>query len=125
MQYFNTPVSGEPSSSDNPLNHLLALVTEADFVVFKLDIDNNALETSLIRQILASPKLCSLIDELFWEHHVRRSPLVKTRVEFLGKPNIGWGEHVPDPSMPDSTLADSYRIFTQLRERGIRAHAWI
>ena len=125
MQYFNTPVSDDPASSDNPLNHLRALARPEDFVVFKLDIDTPTVEVSLIRQILGSPSAAGLIDELFWEHHVRRSPLVKTRVSLFGKSGIGWGEHLPSPTASDSTLADSFRLFRQLRECGIRAHSWI
>ena len=27
--------------------------------------------------------------------------------------------------VPEQTLADSYAVFTALRERGIRAHSWV
>lgn len=91
----------------------------------QLDVDSPRLELSLIHQLLASPATSNLIDELFWEHHVRRSPLIRTRVGLFGKRNLGWGEHLPSAAAVDSTLADSHRLFRELRARGIRAHAWI
>jgi hypothetical protein len=125
VTYYNTPISDDAVSADNPLNHIAALAREEDWVVFKLDVDNNPLEISLVRQLLASPSLLALVDEFFWEHHVRGSPLQKTRVSFMGTNNIGWGVHTPRVGDPDSTLADSYRLLTALREAGVRAHAWI
>lgn len=125
VTYFNTPVSGAVGDGDNPYTHVLALTRPEDYVVFKLDIDHNELEVALVHQLLASPKLLSLVDEFFWEHHVHGSPLRKTRVSFMGRPNIGWGDHTPSKTAIDGGLADSYRLFTQLRKAGIRAHAWI
>ena len=162
-------------------------------MVVKLDIDNNPLETLLVRQLLADPELVNLVDEFFWEHHVHNraavlgcfsrttpavrrrknhsrlsssrprgisssrprrcrdpsprnirvaaaaaprlsefgraqvwgSPLQKTRVDLFDTKNIGWGKHMPRRGSQDSQLADSYRIFAELRERGVRAHAYI
>lgn len=91
----------------------------------KLDIDNNPVETALVRQLLDDPEALARVDEFFWEHHVWGSPLQKTRVDLFGTKNIGWGQHMPTRGARDSTLRDSYRIFTELRERGVRAHAWV
>ena len=38
---------------------------------------------------------------------------------------IGWANHTPAPGTPHGGLHDSYALFTQLRQAGIRAHAWI
>eukprot|EP00965_Chrysotila_dentata_P183071 6045256-Pleurochrysis_carterae.AAC.2 len=123
FQYFNTAASADPASSDNPLNHILAIARQEDYVVLKLDIDHPELELAIIDQILVSPQLCAIIDELFWEHHVRRSPLQQTRVAFMGKSGIGWGEHVPARGQVAGTLASSHQIFASLRREGIRAHS--
>ena len=104
---------------------MLALCKPEDYVVFKLDIDHNELEVQLILQLLNSPKLLGLVDELFWEHHVHGSPLRKTRVSFMGTNNIGWGDHTPPKSALHSSLEDSYMLFARLRRAGVRAHAWI
>ena len=123
--YHNTAVSADVSTGDNPLMHILALCREEDYVVFKLDIDNNPLEVELVKQLLASPKLLALVDEFFWEHHVHGSPLRQTRVNAFNATGIGWGKHTPPKSASKSGLDDSYALFTALRKHGIRAHSWI
>ena len=50
-----------------------------------------------------------LIDEFYFEHHVNTQPM-----------NRYWATQ----GAPQ-TLADSYRIFTALRGRGVIAHAWV
>ena len=125
FSYYNTPVSADPRSGDNLWHHVRSLAAEADYVVVKLDIDNNPLETALVRQLLADDALVNLVDEFFWEHHVWGSPLRKTRVDLFGTKNIGWGAHMPDRGSADSALHDTYRILTQLREKGVRAHSYV
>lgn len=85
-----------------------------DFVVFKLDIDNTAVEVEIILTILRTPDLIARIDELFWEHHVSGSPTQWA----------GWGDLSREPGS-HSTLESSYRLFTRLRQAGIRAHSWV
>eukprot|EP00966_Prymnesium_polylepis_P217136 5025261-Prymnesium_polylepis.1 len=70
LSYNNFPISAEPASAANPLVLLKALAAPEDFVVFKLDIDTSAIETSLIHQILEDEELMVRIDELYWEHAV-------------------------------------------------------
>lgn len=123
MQYYNTPLTVEPP--DNLWHAVRALAKPEDFVVVKIDVDNYELEVSLVNQLLASPDLINLVDELFWEHHVNGSPIRKTRVSAFNHDNLGWGDQVPHPASPDSHLHDSYRLFTELRRHGIRAHSWI
>ena len=59
--------------------------------------------------MLASDEMLGLVDEFYFEHHVNTAPM-----------NKFWATH-------DSqrTLEDSYRIFTTLRSKGVRAHAWV
>lgn len=125
FSYFNAPVSADPKSGDNLWYHVKAQARPEDYVVVKLDIDNNAVETELVRQLLDDPAVLELVDEFFWEHHVWGSPLHRTRVSLFGTKNIGWWQHMPDRGARDTRLRDSYRIFTELREHGIRAHAWV
>jgi hypothetical protein len=93
---------------DNPLVHLRKVARPEDYVLFKLDIDNNAVEESLVNQILSSPELLGLIDEFFWEHHVNFHPMTKQ-----------WSEYRNPKKMNDSLI-----MFAALRESGIRAHSW-
>ena len=51
VTYYNTPVSSDPASGDNPLTHIAELAKPDDYVVFKLDIDHSELELELIRQV--------------------------------------------------------------------------
>lgn len=66
-QYFNIPASADVHSPLNPLNMMKSLATKADYVVFKLDIDNPEVEYTFIKQILNDSTISSLIDEFFWE----------------------------------------------------------
>lgn len=107
-QIFNTPASLD--SDRNPLNILKEIADEHDFVVVKLDIDNSNMERAYINQILQDSKLASLIDELFWEPHFNFRPLVE----------CCW----KDTADLHLTVSDVHRIFTKLRQLGIRAHGW-
>ncbi len=95
-------------SWDNPLMHLKAVAKPEDYVLFKLDIDNNAVEEKIVTTLLASPELMALIDEFVWEHHVNFVPMAKV-----------WRE-----TRSPRTMKDSIGIFRQLRQAGIRAHSW-
>ena len=46
-------------------------------------------------------------------------------MDLFGTKNIGWGAHMPDRGSADSALHDTYRILTQLREKGVRAHSYV
>ena len=115
MSYFNLPVESEPESEYNPWRYIRELTMPEDFVVVKLDIDAPATEAELVRQILFDDDqdgkvfLSDLIDEFYFEHHV-------------------WGSGMsPDWTIDrlDGDIAGSYRLFSELRKRGIRAHSWV
>ena len=75
----------------------------------RLDIDYAPLEEELVRQLMANASVLALVDEFYFEHHVRGSAM-----EYQG-----WGHNSP------STLSDSYNLFTKLRDLGVRAHSWV
>eukprot|EP00667_Euglena_gracilis_P014334 EG_transcript_14851 len=111
MHFFNTAASSDPGSALNPLNVVAAVARPEDFVAFKLDIDNNAVEVQIIQQLIHDPSLIALVDELFWENHVKKSPMMWPGVKNLHG--------------PCSTLAGSYHCFHRMRTAGIRAHSWV
>ena len=111
LTYFNIPTSALAHNADNPFMHMKALAKPEDYVVFKLDVDAPTVELPLVQQILESKELQSLIDEFFWEHHVIKSPTTAF-----------WAEDTFDTNR---TMADSFRLFSQLRHLGIRAHSWV
>jgi hypothetical protein len=115
LSYYNIPIQQDPSSGDNILNYIRALTTPEDYVMVKIDIDNLKIERALIDQIISSPDLIGLIDEIFWEHHVLKSPMQ----------HRGWGRLLHSSPDINTTLADSYKLFSKLRELGMRAHSWI
>ena len=44
MHYYNVPCDIEPDSAFNPLNIIKSIYRPGDFVVLKLDIDNEVIE---------------------------------------------------------------------------------
>lgn len=109
--FYNVPASTNPSAPTNPIRMLKSIVREHDFVVVKVDIDNTAVEEEFIRQIISSEIVMKLIDEIFWEHHVRGSPMQ----------HYGWG----DLTTQNSSLTDTYELLETMRKHGVRAHSWV
>jgi hypothetical protein len=106
--WFNIRASPDAGNWDNPLNHLRAIARKEDYVLFKLDIDNNPIEEAFVAQLLASPELLALIDDFFWEHHVNFAPMA-----------VIWREEKNPKRMEDSL-----KLFDALRKAGVRAHSW-
>jgi hypothetical protein len=109
--YHNEWIATDASESPFVPSVIREKTSKDDYVVFKLDIDSKAVETSIVEWLLAdSNDDLDWIDELFWEHHVDN---------YLMNPN--WG------NTADMTkdLRDSYDYFLQLRRKGVRAHSWV
>jgi hypothetical protein len=96
----------EGSGKFNPWSMLQRIARSCDHVVVKLDIDTPTIENALINQILNDSSVHSLIDELFFEHHVTVNEMIPY-----------WGR-VP------RQMKDSYVLFRSLRQLGIRMHSW-
>jgi hypothetical protein len=105
--FINTGVTADPAASSNSWHMLLSVVRSTDDVIVKLDIDTSAIEATRIRQRLETPQLQRLVDEMFFEHHVR----VKEMERFW------WKDWSGDLSM-------TYEWYTALRQAGIRMHSW-
>lgn len=114
MSWYNIPLNASIGHADNPFTFIKALTKVEDYVVFKLDIDTPAVEVALIQQLMDDAELLALIDEFYFEHHVTGSPMQWH----------GWGD-LRDSYSPLSTVNDSYFVFSFLREKGVRAHAWV
>ena len=96
----------------DPLTFIKHLTKPKDFVVF--DIDSPLVEIALVKQLMADPQLVELVDEFYFENHVSGSPMQWH----------GWGD-LQNSSADLSSLPESYKLFTFLREHGIRAHSWV
>ncbi len=109
---MNVPLTQESSGTDklNTLEMIKRTVQPEDFFVFKLDIDSAPIEEPIAQTLLADDPenggASALIDELMFEHHVNFYPM-----------NKPW-------HMPGGDLVTSYRLFRDLRKKGIRTHSW-
>ena len=109
--YYNLPVDAQPGAKHNPWRTLRDIATPRDFVVVKIDIDNSSVEEPLVAQLLKDRSLARLVDELYFEHHVRNTPM--------------WSCCWRQNTVTTHTLVHSYDVFTRLRQMGIRAHSWV
>ena len=113
--FYNTPISSEPDHADNPLRMLRQLVSERDFVAFKLDIDHPDTEMPIALSLLANGGDGALVDEFFFELHFRCEVMT----------SCGWGKRVPANSHGlELDRPTVLQFFIDLRKRGIRAHIW-
>lgn len=112
LSYFNIPIEVEAGARHNPLRTLKAVARPSDFVVLKVDFDADVVEQALVQQILDDSVLTSLVDELYFEHHVYDIALALYKYGPKGEPK-------------GPRLQDSYELFSKLREAGIRAHSWV
>ena len=113
ISFYNVAVDSASMSKNNPLRIIRNIAKPKDFVALKIDIDDSEVEEALVHQILNDSTVWNLIDELYWEHHVRMSPMQYK----------GWGSHLSH--VTNHTLTSSYYLFNRLRKLGIRAHSWI
>eukprot|EP00526_Cylindrotheca_closterium_P016339 CAMPEP_0113606578 /NCGR_PEP_ID=MMETSP0017_2-20120614/2930_1 /TAXON_ID=2856 /ORGANISM="Cylindrotheca closterium" /LENGTH=333 /DNA_ID=CAMNT_0000515133 /DNA_START=77 /DNA_END=1077 /DNA_ORIENTATION=- /assembly_acc=CAM_ASM_000147 len=105
--WYNVPVKSLPTSRQNPWTSILSSFNRQDFVVIKLDIDTPSVEIPLVQELLQE-KYSSLVDHLYFEHHVKMKNMLKY-----------WGDSA------NGTLMDSLELFARLRETGIAAHSWV
>uniref|UniRef100_A0A7S2YT41 Uncharacterized protein n=1 Tax=Entomoneis paludosa TaxID=265537 RepID=A0A7S2YT41_9STRA len=105
--WINAGVSIEEGHALNPFTMLEQEYNEDDLVIVKLDIDTASLEVPLAHQLLNSPKLWNLVDQFYFEHHVRQE-----ENRFWAK---SWG----------GSIKDTLDLFFGLRKRGVPAHFWV
>jgi len=105
--FYNLPVDATRGAAWNPLELLKLVATPADFVVFKLDIDTEAVEEALVLQLLDDDEAAARVDVLLFEHHTSLPAMAHM-----------WGR------VDRRSHADSVALFAALRRRGIQAQAW-
>jgi hypothetical protein len=89
---------------------LKSIAQQGDFVSFKLEIDNYGAENAILSNLVNDPAAASLVDEFFLEYHVNFQPM------------LGWWGNTVDPN---KSLADAFKLFYTLRQKGWRAHSWV
>ena len=109
--WINVGVSADRDNMLNPLDSILSQFTEDDLVVVKLDIDTPTIEIPLADQLLKSNYLWKVVDQFYFEHHVKLQELLNH-----------WGH---DDSLTSGSVKDSMELFTAFRQKGIAAHFWV
>jgi hypothetical protein len=110
-RWNNLPVSVERNNKLNPWSTLKSFRAGgySKLVVIKLDIDTPSIENPLVDQLSENNgALAKLVSEFFYEHHVNSIPL-----------NGAWITH-----NSNITPHNSYNMFKQLRDFGVRSHSW-
>jgi len=107
--YVNMPVVTTPGDRNNPLSAIALVARPQDYVVFKLDVDNSAVELALTEQLASNATLLELVDEFFFEDHIDVREMHNFWPEFIGRGRF---------------LRDSYSLFGRLRTAGVRAHSY-
>ena len=113
--WFNVPVTAKKHSPDNPWTALRELCKPEDFVVIKLDIDAPGVELALVDQLLQDEDLLQLVDDFYFEHHTYGQPMV----------HMGWKGALERGGRDPGMISDSYHLFAEFRNKGVRAHSWI
>ncbi|KAK4698392.1 hypothetical protein P7C70_g7885, partial [Phenoliferia sp. Uapishka_3] len=104
---MNVGLDTEKGSKLNAIDLLTSITKPGDFLAFKLDIDSAPIELPIAHALRDDKELASRVSELMFEHHVD-IPAMRS----------SWGYYLKED------LMDSYKLFTALRENGIRAHSW-
>ena len=97
----------------NPLHSIIKKFDQDDYIVVKLDIDTPSVELPIAKQILEGGPdgiYHRLIDQLYFEHHVKFEELRKA-----------W---TYGGSVVKGTLKDSLDLFHGIRQKGVAMHSW-
>ena len=114
--FFNVPISGGEVDDLSPLRFIKDIANEEDFVSYKLDVDNPAVEIPQAMALLKNPEIAKLVDEFLYELHFKCEIML----------TCGWGE-VDIAEEYDGLKMDRSHVlqfFSELRKLGIRAHIW-
>ena len=99
----------------SPLRFIRNIARHADFVAFKLDVDTPLVELPIALELLRDDHFNTLVDEFFFELHFRCDLMM----------SCAWGDKMPtefDGLKLD--LPNTLNYFSDLRQKGVRAHIW-
>jgi hypothetical protein len=108
LHFNNVGITAGLTDEHNPLARIRAMCKPKDIVVFKLDIDNS-MEMDVVKQLLGDEELMSLVDEFYFEHHVRNDVM-----EMHG---LGGND-------PNTNLKSWYDMVLPARQKGFHMHFW-
>jgi hypothetical protein len=107
--WINVGVDADPNSRLNPLKWILDSFEEDDLIIVKLDIDTPSVELPLVLQLLSDDRYNKLVDQFYFEHHVKLYELGRY-----------WQNNAATGS-----IQDSLNLFAGLRAKGIASHFWV
>lgn len=106
LHFYNAAVTPAAGSAMNPVDWIKNMHRPGDFIVFKLDIDNDDVESALIQQVMDLDGAGDMIAEMFFEKHYTATDMMphfkKTHTEYPA----------------------AVRLMQALRVKGVRAHYW-
>jgi hypothetical protein len=105
--WINAGVDSTVNANLNPFTMIKNHFVPEDLVVVKLDIDTPWVELPLARQLLNDPILHTLVDQFYFEYHVKLKEL------------DNWGDNT------EGSIYDAIHLMTQLREKGMASHFWV
>jgi hypothetical protein len=106
LHFYNAPVTPQAGSSMNPVDWIKKMYRPGDYVVFKLDIDNDEVEGALVEQVLDLEGAGDMIAEMFFEKHYAAPDM---------KPHFG---------SPATEYPAAVRLMQSLRMKGVWVHYW-
>ncbi|KAI2507659.1 hypothetical protein MHU86_6752 [Fragilaria crotonensis] len=106
--WINVGVSSDISSRNNPWNLLMTNYNEDDLIIIKLDVDNGSIEVPLTHQLLNDTRFHRLVDQFYFEHHVKMSDIA-----------YAWNGTMV------GSVQESMELFQGLRKKGIPSHFWV
>jgi hypothetical protein len=109
--YYQEYILSAPSNNGTFLPTVISNMTEKDdYVFFKLDIDSGKIERGTVDFLLSSSDDRKHVTEFVWEHHVAGNYILA---------------HAWNTTVEATTIYESYKLFLQLRQQGIRAHSYV
>lgn len=112
-QVLGMPLFPQGSEYQGVQNLIQRTVKEEDFFVLKLHDNSREFSDRFIKDLISDERgLAKLVDEFYFEHKVKFNPMAGP-----------WGL---DSKLASEVgdLAASYKLFKDLRDKGIRAHSW-
>ena len=112
LVFNNRGCVGEEGHPDNPLTVIMQYCRPEDLCIFKLDIDTSSAELAINSQLLKSPQIMAVVDEYYFEHHVKNQ-VMAIHGALGGRPT----RNIND-------LRSWYTMATHARRQGMRMHFW-
>lgn len=110
LHLMNVRVTDEVSDRNHPFQIIKRIFHPGDYIALKLDIDSPVHEQLLADQVLNDEELSGKVADFYYEKH-------------FGAPNFPH-HRLPSHGSPHD-MKSVMNFFSDLRQKGIRAHYWV